>query len=508
MNRKMVLYLLGYVLRLESIFLLVPCVVAIFYRESAGWWFLLSAAISAVISVILTRKRPDNTVFYLKEGCVVTSGSWICMSLIGCLPFYLSGEIPKFTDALFETVSGFTTTGSSILNDVESMSVSLLFWRSFTHWIGGMGVLVFLLSIISLTGGSSMNLMRAESPGPSVSKLVPKVRATSRILYRLYIALTAGEFVFLLIGKLPFLDAVMLSLATAGTGGFGILNSSIGGYSAYIQWVIAIFMILFGVNFNVYYLILLRRFKDIFNIEEVRAYFVMIAAAVVFIFFNIYDGSMAVIETLRYVVFQVSALATSTGFCTTDFALWPSASKAVLILLMFVGACAGSTGGGLKVSRVLILFKSIKKEINAYLHPKSVRIIEMDGRKLDDASVHSVNVYFATFMVVFAVSFFLVSLGGTDFETSFSAVLTTLNNMGPGFGAIGPSCNFSELSVFTKYVLMFDMLAGRLELFPVLILLSPDIWKQFFTSHKSGSSGNRPGNGKGSKSDNDIGNFV
>ena len=314
MNGGMIRFILGSVLKVESALLLFPCIVAVFYKESAGYWFLCTAVLSFVLGYLLSRKKPHNTVFYLKEGCVTTAMSWIVISLVGCLPFYLSGEIPSFTDALFETISGFTTTGASILSDVECLSQSILFWRSFSHWIGGMGVLVFLLAIIPLSGGSHMNLMRAESPGPSVGKLVPKVRATARILYMIYFGMTIVQLIFLLLGKMPFLEALMITFGTAGTGGFGVRNSSIGGYSPYIQWVVAIFMILFGVNFNAYYFILLKRFRQAFDMEEIKGYFLIIAAASAMIFVNIYDKTMTAADTLRHVVFQVGSLMTSSRF--------------------------------------------------------------------------------------------------------------------------------------------------------------------------------------------------
>lgn len=484
MNGAMVIYILGSVLKVEACLLLFPCLVAAVYKEGAISWFLLTAVLSAAVGFLLARKKPENTVFYLKEGCVSTALSWIVISVVGCLPFYWSGAIPSFTDALFETVSGFTTTGASILSDVECLPWSILFWRSFSHWIGGMGVLVFLLAIIPLSGGSHMNLMRAESPGPSVGKLVPKVRATARILYMIYLGMTVVELIFLLIGGMPFLEAVMISFGTAGTGGFGVRNSSIGGYSPYIQWVVAIFMILFGVNFNAYYFILLKRFKQALNMEEVKGYFFLIAAASAIIFVNVYDRTMTAADTIRHVVFQVGSLMTSTGFSTVDFDLWPSAAKTVLIIIMFIGACAGSTGGGLKVSRVIILVKSVRRELNAYLHPKSVKTIKMDDKPLDQGAISSVGVYFTTFIIVFGVSFFLVSLEGNDLETNFTAVLTTLNNMGPGLSKVGPTQNFGGMSTLTKYVLMFDMLAGRLELFPMLVLFHPVLWKEAWGAGK------------------------
>ena len=478
MNTAIIVYILGYVLQIEAALMVLPCLVALYYREGSGIWFVIVGVITAILGFLMSRKKPADGVFYLKEGCVTTALAWIIMSIMGCLPFCLSGSIPSFTDALFEMISGFTTTGSSILTDVEALPWCMLFWRSFSHWVGGMGVLVFLLAIVPLSGGSNMNLMKAESPGPSVGKLVPKVRATARILYIIYFALTCIEFILLLLGKMPFMDAMLITFGTAGTGGFGVKNTSIGGYSGYVQWIVGIFMMLFGVNFNAYFFITLRKFKDAWNMEEIKGYLAMILAAVILIVINVYDGSMTFLTTLRHVFFTVSSLVTSTGFATVDFDLWPNFAKTVLIIVMFIGACAGSTGGGLKVSRVIIMFKSMKRELNAFLHPKSVRSIKMDGKTVDESMVASVNVYFAIFMVVFATSIFLVSLEGKDLITNFTAVLTTLNNMGPGLALVGPTQNFAHMSVLSKYVLMFDMLAGRLELFPMLILFHPILWKE------------------------------
>ena len=365
MNSSIILYILGYVLKIESFLMLLPCVVAIIYREKFGLYYLGVAALCALLGLAMTHRKPQNTVFYLKEGCVITALSWIFLSLFGCLPFVLSGEIPSFTDALFETISGFTTTGASILSDVESLSHCSLFWRSFTQWSGGMGVLVFLLAIVPMSGGSHINLMRAESPGPSVGKLVPKVKYTARILYGIYLALTVLEIILLLAGGMPVFDALTTSFGTAGTGGFGIKNDSLMSYSNYLQWVVTIFMILFGVNFNAYYYILFRNFKKAFSMEEVRCYFLIIIAAIGIIFMDIIDRSASAFDALTKVAFQVGSIITTTGFSTADFNLWPQTSKTILVLLMFIGACAGSTGGGIKVSRFVVLFKTIIKELNS-----------------------------------------------------------------------------------------------------------------------------------------------
>ncbi|MCH5280624.1 MAG: TrkH family potassium uptake protein [Lachnospiraceae bacterium] len=485
MNSSIIRFVLGNVLKTEAALLLLPCLVALIYREQVGIWYLPVAAACFLLGCLMTIKKPANHVFYLKEGCITTALSWIFLSFFGCLPFYLTKEIPSLTDALFETISGFTTTGASILNDVEALSHCSLFWRSFTHWIGGMGVLVFLLAIVPLSGGSNINLMRAESPGPSVGKLVPKVRYTARFLYLIYLGLTIAEMVLLLFGRMPLFDAICTSVGTAGTGGFGIKNSSIAGYSPYIQWIVTIFMILFGINFNAYYLILFGQIKKALKMEEVRYYLLIIAASVAFIFFNILNLCANAFEALTQSAFQVASIITTTGFSTVDFNMWNESCKIVLVLLMFIGACAGSTGGGIKVSRFVILFKTVRKEFMSYIHPKSIKKIQMDEKPIEHEVVRTVNVYFITFFVLFVLSVFLISFDDTDLITGFTAVAATINNIGPGLEMVGPSANFAFFSPFAKYVLMFDMLAGRLELFPLLLLFHKSIWKDLFAYKKS-----------------------
>lgn len=484
MNRSMISYILGYILKIESILLLLPCIVGMLYQEKQTYAYLAVAALCAVCGLLLSLRKPKNSVFYLKEGCAATALSWIFLSLFGCLPFVITKEIPSFTDALFETISGFTTTGASILSDVEALSHCTLFWRSFTHWIGGMGVLVFLLAIIPLSGGSHINLMRAESPGPSVGKLVPKLRSTARILYIIYFAMTVLEIVLLLIGRMPVFDAVTLSFGTAGTGGFGIKNSSLADYSTYQQWIVTIFMILFGINFNAYYLILFRKFRKAFGMDEVRYYLLIIAVSIAIIFFQIWHTTTTAVEALTHASFQVASIITTTGYSTIDFNMWSQTCKCILVLLMFVGACAGSTGGGIKVSRFVILIKTVSKELGSYIHPKSIKKIKMDKKPIEHEVVRSVNVYFITFMLIFSASVFLISFEGKDLITNFTAVAATINNIGPGLELVGPSHNFGSFTVFSKYVLMFDMLAGRLELFPLLILFHPAIIKEFFQRPK------------------------
>lgn len=480
MNRSMIVYILGHVIRLEGVFMMLPCLVALYYKEQAGLYFIAVGAVCVLLGAVLTARKPKNHVFYLKEGCIATAFSWIFLSFFGCLPFVLSGEIPSFTDALFETISGFTTTGASILSDVEALSYSMLFWRSFTHWIGGMGVLVFLLAIIPLNGGSHINLMKAESPGPSVGKLVPKVKHTARILYIIYFALTIIEIIFLLAGRMPIFDALCTAFGTAGTGGFGIKNDSMMSYSPYIQWVVTIFMILFGVNFNAYYYIIFRNIKKALCMEEVRYYFLIIFASVGIIFVNLLDTAARAADSIRHAAFQVASIITTTGFSTVDFNLWTQTSKTVLVLLMFVGACAGSTGGGIKVSRFVVLVKTVGKELTSYLHPKGVKKIKIDGKPVEHEVVRAINVYFISFMIIFAASVFLISFEGKDLITNFTAVAATINNIGPGLEMVGPTQNFGVFGHFSKYVLMFDMLAGRLELFPLLVLFNPVLWKEFF----------------------------
>lgn len=484
MNSSMIRYLLGSVLKIEGVLLLLPCLISVCYQEKVGLIYLAVAAISFLLGIAMTVKKPKDVVFYLKEGCVTTALSWIFMSFFGALPFWISREIPSLTDALFETVSGFTTTGASILVDVEVLSYTALFWRSFTHWIGGMGVLVFLLAIISLSGGSQMNLLRAESPGPSVGKLVPKMKYTARILYLIYFGMTILEIVLLLLGKMPLFDALTTSFGTAGTGGFGIKADSISGYSPYIQWIVTIFMIAFGVNFNAYYFILFHNAKKAFRMEEVRCYLGIILAAIVILLTDTVKIYGSFSESLRHSAFQVGSIITTTGFSTGDFDLWSQTSKTVLVILMFIGACAGSTGGGIKVSRFILLIKTILRELNSYIHPRSVKKITFDGKPIEHEVMRSTNVYFITFVIIFVGSVLAISFEGWDLTTNFTAVAATINNIGPGLELVGPSKNFAFFSPLSKYVLIFDMLAGRLELFPLLILFHPVVWRDMY-AHKS-----------------------
>ena len=477
MNTSMIRYILGNILKLQALFLLLPSATALIYKEDTFVTYIVVAFSCFVLGLMMTWKKPEDPVFYLKEGCVATALSWIVLSLSGAFPFVLTGEIPHFIDALFETASGFTTTGSSILSNVEALSRSSLMWRSFSHWVGGMGVLVFLLAVIPMSGGSNINLMKAESPGPSVGKLVPKIRSTARILYMIYIGLGILMFLLLLCGKMPVFDALTTTFGTAGTGGFGIKNDSIASYSPYIQWVVTIFMLLFGVNFNAYYLILLRNAKKAFKMEEVRWYFVIIFLSVFVIFTDLMQFYPSLGDAIRDAFFQVAAIITTTGFATADFNLWSATSKSTLVLLMFVGACAGSTGGGLKVSRLMILIKTIFKELTSYTHPKSIVKIKMDDKPIEHEVVRSANVYFITYMIIFVVSVFCLTFENKDLVTVFTAVAATFNNIGPGLEMVGPTANFAHFSDFSKLVMIFDMIAGRLELFPLLMLFHPELWK-------------------------------
>ncbi|MBQ1843300.1 MAG: TrkH family potassium uptake protein [Lachnospiraceae bacterium] len=484
MNQSIIKYVLGKVLAIIGLLMIIPVITGIIYREDEVFAYIIVGVISYLLGHFTTRKRPTNTMFYLKEGCVVTSLSWILISVVGALPFMLTGEIPNFVDAWFETASGFTTTGASILTDVEALSHTSLMWRSFTHWIGGMGVLVFLLAVIPMSGGSNINLMRAESPGPSVGKLVPKIRSSAAILYKIYFGMTVVQLVLLIIARMPVFDAFCITFGSAGTGGFGVRNDSCGSYTALQQWITGIFCVLFGVNFNFYYYILARDPKKSMKMEEVKAYFCIIGASVVIIFFNIMGMFNNAADAFRAAFFQVGSIITTTGYSTVDFNMWPTLSKSILVLLMFIGACAGSTGGGFKVSRVIITSKTVLKEANSYIHPKSVKKIKMDGEVIEHDVIRSVNVYMITYMAIFIISVILVSIEGKDLVTSFTSVAATYNNIGPGLAKVGPAANYDCLSYFSKIVLTLDMIAGRLELFPLLILFHPAVLRDVFFKKK------------------------
>lgn len=477
----MIVYIIAKMLGVEGAVLLIPAFVAFLYGESDVIQFLIVSAVLGAIFFIFGRKRPENKVIYAKEGLVIVGLAWILWSLFGALPFVLTGSIPGYVDAFFETVSGFTTTGSTILTDIEALPKGVAFWRSLTHWIGGMGMLVFVMMLTSLDDEHSMHLMRAEVPGPEADKLVPKARATARILYLMYFVLTAAEVVFLMFGGMSFYDALLHSFSTAGTGGFSNRNASVAYYdSAYIDGVITVFMILFGVNFNLYFLIRLKNWKDALKNEELHAYLGIIAGAVAIVTVNILGIYGNIVHAFRYASFQVASVITTTGFCTADFNLWPELSKVVLLGIMVIGACAGSTGGGIKVSRFLILVKSIKQEVRRMLHPKAVTIVKINGKRVGNDTIRSVYIYFISYILVMMVSILLVSINNFDFATTFSSVLTTLNNVGPGISMVGPVENFHMFSPLSKLVFCMDMLLGRLEIFPYLLLMSPELWRRRF----------------------------
>ena len=477
MNYSIIFYIIGWILKLEAIFMFLPGITAVIYGETSGFAFLITIIICLALGIPLTWKKPSKKTFYTKEGFVTVALSWIVLSIMGALPFIFSGSIPNPVDAIFETVSGFTTTGASILADVEILPHCVLIWRSFTHWIGGMGVLVFILSLLPLTGGYHMNLMKAESPGPSVSKLVPKVQSTAKILYGIYFVMTVIQIILLLLGGMPLFDSLCAAFGTAGTGGLGIKSDSMAGYSTYLQVVITIFMILFGINFNAYFLLITRKFAQAFKMEEVRYYLGIIAIAVLIITCNIYHMYGSVSESLQQAAFQVGSIITTTGYATTDFNLWPEISRTILVMLMFIGACAGSTGGGIKVSRILILCKTIRKELHIFLHPNAVKKIKMDGKVIPHEVLRSTNIFIIVYILIIAGSIFLIAFDDFDLITNFTAVTATFNNIGPGLELVGPIGNFGMFSWFSKIVLTFDMLAGRLEIFPLLLLFVRDTWK-------------------------------
>lgn len=476
MNIKMILNMLGRISILEAVLLALPTVCALIYRENTVWAFLITIGIALAVGFVCLLFKPKNKNIYAREGFVIVALAWIIMSAIGALPFKISGEIAHYYDAFFEVVSGFTTTGASILTDVESMSRGLLFWRSFTHWIGGMGVLVLVVAIIPTETGRSMHILRAEMPGPIVGKLVPKAKSTAKILYLIYIALTAVQAVLLLCGGMPLFDSLVHSFGTAGTGGFGIKADSLSGYSPYLQWVIAIFMLIFGINFNLYYLILIRRFKSAFKSEELWWYIAIVLISAGVITANIYPVYNNMSDSVRHSVFQVATIISTTGYATADFNLWPSISKAILFVLMFIGACAGSTAGGLKVSRVVVLCKNVKSNLRHMLHPRSVDSIRFEGKKLDKEIVTNVSSYFAIYFICFTLIFLILSFEQFDLETNVSAVAACFNNIGPGLSKVGPMGGYSIYSPFSKVVLSFAMLLGRLEILPMVLLFSPAVW--------------------------------
>ncbi len=477
MNQKMIFHICGQMLLIEAVLLLLPLITALIYGESCALSILTAMLIAVGVGTLMTVLiKPKETVIYSREGFVITALTWLLWSLVGALPFVISGEIPSYVDAFFETVSGFTTTGASILTNVEEMSNGLLFWRSFTHWVGGMGILVMVMAVLPMTTDRSIHIMRAEMPGPIVGKLVPRVRQTAKILYIIYIGLTLFEIIMLLFGGMNLFEACVHAFGTAGTGGFGIRSDSIASYSPYIQWVMTAFMAVFAVNFNIYYLMLMRRFRAVVSSEELWTYIAIVLISVAAIAVNIRPLYESIGETVRYAAFQVMTVISTSGFATTDFNLWPQFSKSLLFLLMFIGGCAGSTAGGLKISRVVMLFKSGRRELKKMLHPRSVTAIRLEGKSIEDSTLSSVGVYFAFYIAIQFAVFLMISFEPYDFETKITSVAACFNNVGPGLGAVGPAGNYAGYTAFSKILLSLSMLFGRLEIYPIIFLLSPSMW--------------------------------
>lgn len=478
MNKKMILFTLGKLLKVEAVLLLLPLLVSLIYREKIAIVYAAVSALVFIVGLLLSWKKPKNRNIYAKEGFFIVGVSWCLLSFFGALPFVFSGEIPSFTDAFFETVSGFTTTGSSILSTLSNISQASLFWRSFTHWVGGMGILVFTVAFIPIASGRTMHILKAEMPGPVIGKLVSKVRVTARILYVIYTVLTLIQIVLLALGGMPIFDSVLNSFATAGTGGFAMSDSGIAGYnSAYIDGVITVFMILFGINFNLIYFFLIGKIAPVLKSEELRGYLGIIAVSTILITINILTQYSSYLKAFRYAVFQVASIITTTGFTTTNYDLWPMFSQVILLLLMFIGACAGSTGGGIKVSRIQMLTKHAIQEMKRIVHSRSVTTLNFEGEAIAPKTIGNIHSYLVLYLLVFAGSLMILSLENIDFQTTFSAVATCINNVGPGFKAIGPTGNFGFLSDLSKWTLSFAMLAGRLEIFPILLLFSKSFWK-------------------------------
>jgi len=482
----MIAYIIGRILLTEAALLVLPLLVTFLYGESPVP-FLIPILLLALCGGAMGWKKPKSTALYARDGLAVVALAWICMSLFGALPFVISGDIPNYVDAFFETVSGFTTTGSSILTEIEPLSRGGLFWRSFTHWVGGMGVLVFVMAILPMNDGHGMHLMRAEVPGPTVGKLVSRMSDTAKILYSIYLVMTVVEIVLLLVGGMPLYDAAIHAFGTAGTGGFSCRNLSVGAYdSVYFDVVIGVFMLLFGVNFNLYYFLLIRRFRDVLHSEELRAYLLIVAASVLAIAVNISHLYQSFAASLRYAFFQVSSIITTTGYATADFNAWPAFSKAILVILMFVGACAGSTGGGMKVARIVILAKTSVCDMRKMLHPNAVATVRFEGKPIGEKNIRSVHLFLTVYLIVFTISCLLLSLEEMDLVTTFTAVAACMNNIGPGLEVVGPMGNFAAFSPWAKVLLSFDMLVGRLEIFPMLLLFAPSIWKRKLTVKRSG----------------------
>ena len=480
MNKRSIIYILGWVLIVDAVAMQIGTITSLIYGEKEAWYFVLTGVVSAILGVLAIKvKKPKNMVLYQKAGFASTALSWILLSLVGCMPFWLSGEIPSFIDAFYETVSGITTTGATILNDVEALSKGMLMWRSFLHWLGGMGVIVFLLAIIPKLGGQqNIFLMKAESPGPIIGKAVPRMRNYATMLYGIYIILTALEFILLLFGGLNVFEAINTSFSTAGTGGFGIYNSNAAAFdSYYVQTVIAVFMLLFGINFSVYLCLIARKFKQSLKFEELWIYLGIVAVSTAIIAFNI-SSIYKPYDAFHQSFFYVSSIISTTGFGLTDVNKWPELSKTVIIILTFIGASAGSTGGGFKISRMILLLKEVRKEFSLLVHPRNVKLVKMDGKAVNHDIMRTTSMYLVLYIGVFAISFLLVSIDNMDFTTSFTAVAANLNNTGPGLGAVGPVGNYADFSILSKIVFIFDMLAGRLEIYPLLLLFAPSAWKK------------------------------
>ena len=489
MKRRIILYTLGRLLMGEGFLMLIPVFAGLYFKEKETLSVAIVAVLVFLAGFLVQLKKPKKQTIRAREGFVITAMAWIILSVVGAIPFIVTGAIPSFTDAVFETASGFTTTGASVIPDLEIIPKCILLWRSFTHWIGGMGILMFMLIFIP-SNADEMNIMRAESPGPSVEKMVPKVRETAKNLYIIYGVMTLVLILALVIAGMPFFDSVCLSFGTAGTGGFGIHGDSIAGYSYVCQNIITVGMLLFGVNFNVYYLLIMKKFKSLLRSEEVLWYFVIYFIAVLLVTIGTFKGIVSfagaegaagfqtVGESIHHSAFQVASVMTTTGYATVDFNNWADMPKAIMVIVMFIGACAGSTGGGMKVSRWVLYFKQVVRELQNYIHPKSVKSIRLDGKAVNDNVLRTTNVYFMAFFIIYTVSFIIICLDGFDIVTSFTAVAATINNIGPGLGMVGPTGSFAHFSILSKWVFIFDMIAGRLELIPVLIMLAPGTWRR------------------------------
>ncbi len=480
MNKRLIFYILGWVLVIEGFCMQLSTLVGLIYKEKSYIYFLIIGLALCAVGALLVIKKPKNPTMHLKDGFASTTLSWIVLSLAGALPLYFSRSIPSFVDAFFETVSGFTTTGATILTDVEALDKCMLFWRSFSHFLGGMGVVVFLLAIIPKLGGNqSINLMKAESTGPSIGKSMPKLRTYAALLYTIYIGLTFIEFVLLLFGGLNVFDALTTAFATAGTGGFSTYNASIGHFdSYYVQTVVAVFMMLFGVNFYVYIVILTGKIKQIFKNEELWIYLGITAFATITMAINLLSCFDTFREAIHQSFFYVTSIGSSTGFAITNTDIWPEYSRVFILILTCIGACAGSTGGGFKVSRLIILFKEIKKEFRLIVHPRNVYTVKTDGKKVSHEVARSVSVYLTIYVFVVVITTLLISFNGFDFITNFTSVLATLNNTGPGLSMVSSVGNYAQFSIFSKLVFCFNMLAGRLELYPLILIFIPSAWKK------------------------------